>query len=653
MNNKVLKTEKEKFNKFSDYIKGMYDKEEFSSAFSKYILYMYFENVDVEESLYGLGSNDEGVDAFVVNDNAKKIYLIQFKSKKHYDEKGNKDARKEWFSLIDKFTYFDDKNFHSKNKRIKDIINLLSTEYKDYSIVKQIYHMGYCSEDILKNYENIDYFNMSDILEKFVYLYEEDMDDENAPEKIEIKVEVIQDRKINSSNDLIYFTPKARNGKQRSTVTFPLSGDKIIEILKRGTTILERNVRGFLGDKNIVNKGIIETALNEPEYFYFFNNGISITCNKLDISGLNNSNNKKLTLYKPQIINGAQTVNSLKVAFEKKLIEFKKLKSLNPEQDALNFMKDIYVTCKIMESTKNEDTKFAKNLTNYSNKQNKIIPTDFYSNKPEQNMLKNGLLKYDIDYITKRGKLISNQSKTNIKNRIKMDEMSEIIYWKENLFFKTSLIFREDKKEYEDIYNNIFGNNAIPDLNKIFEFSETFYLNNRLIENLNYIRSVVNNIEKIKNKSQQEKDTFIRENKNFSKFIKNKRYFEQVLNKNNEENESKNQNIEKNIFLIDKYILWYIFWSIYEVCEIESEDEIKKLRYEICDFLKSKNYLKINEIVDKLTPHIFSIYIKILERYQKESGVIKKLMYNKQVKNMIEEVIDECSSMDEYTIIKL
>jgi len=653
MNNKVLKTEKEKFNKFSDYIKGMYDKEEFSSAFSKYILYMYFENVDVEESLYGLGSNDEGVDAFVVNDNAKKIYLIQFKSKKHYDEKGNKDARKEWFSLIDKFTYFDDKNFHSKNKRIKDIINLLSTEYKDYSIVKQIYHMGYCSEDILKNYENIDYFNMSDILEKFVYLYEEDMDDENAPEKIEIKVEVIQDRKINSSNDLIYFTPKARNGKQRSTVTFPLSGDKIIEILKRGTTILERNVRGFLGDKNIVNKGIIETALNEPEYFYFFNNGISITCNKLDVSGLNNSNNKKLTLYKPQIINGAQTVNSLKVAFEKKLIEFKKLKSLNPEQDALNFMKDIYVTCKIMESTKNEDTKFAKNLTNYSNKQNKIIPTDFYSNKPEQNMLKNGLLKYDIDYITKRGKLISNQSKTNIKNRIKMDEMSEIIYWKENLFFKTSLIFREDKKEYEDIYNNIFGNNAIPDLNKIFEFSETFYLNNRLIENLNYIRSVVNNIEKIKNKSQQEKDTFIRENKNFSKFIKNKRYFEQVLNKNNEENESKNQNIEKNIFLIDKYILWYIFWSIYEVCEIESEDEIKKLRYEICDFLKSKNYLKINEIVDKLTPHIFSIYIKILERYQKESGVIKKLMYNKQVKNMIEEVIDECSSMDEYTIIKL
>lgn len=653
MNNKVLKTEKEKFNKFSDYIKGMYDKEEFSSAFSKYILYMYFENVDVEESLYGLGSNDEGVDAFVVNDNAKKIYLIQFKSKKHYDEKGNKDARKEWFSLIDKFTYFDDKNFHSKNKRIKDIINLLSTEYKDYSIVKQIYHMGYCSEDILKNYENIDYFNMSDILEKFVYLYEEDMDDENAPEKIEIKVEVIQDRKINSSNDLIYFTPKARNGKQRSTVTFPLSGDKIIEILKRGTTILERNVRGFLGDKNIVNKGIIETALNEPEYFYFFNNGISITCNKLDVSGLNNSNNKKLTLYKPQIINGAQTVNSLKVAFEKKLIEFKKLKSLNPEQDALNFMKDIYVTCKIMESTKNEDTKFAKNLTNYSNKQNKIIPTDFYSNKPEQNMLKNGLLKYDIDYITKRGKLISNQSKTSIKNRIKMDEMSEIIYWKENLFFKTSLIFREDKKEYEDIYNNIFGNNAIPDLNKIFEFSETFYLNNRLIENLNYIRSVVNNIEKIKNKSQQEKDTFIRENKNFSKFIKNKRYFEQVLNKNNEENESKNQNIEKNIFLIDKYILWYIFWSIYEVCEIESEDEIKKLRYEICDFLKSKNYLKINEIVDKLTPHIFSIYIKILERYQKESGVIKKLMYNKQVKNMIEEVIDECSSMDEYTIIKL
>lgn len=650
MKNITICSEKEKFNLFVNEAKAMYNLGDFSNIFTRYILYIFFDNLDIEECVRGLGSNDESIDAFFADEENKKIYFIQCKSKNHYDDKSCKDAKKEWFAFLNNVSNLLKDNFSTRNKRVKEIENLWKEEYKTFDVVKQIYHMGDCSEDILKNYPDIEYFNMSCILEKFTNLYEEDLD--IAPDKIEIQISIQQDRKINNVNDIVYFTPKARNGKVRSTVVFPLSGDKIIEILKKGTTILERNVRGYLGQENAVNKGIIETALNEPEYFYFFNNGISITCNKIEFSGLNSGKQKKIILKSPQIINGAQTVNSLKTAYDRKCKEFKKNKKINYEQEALEFMKDIYVICKIMESTKGDDTKFATSLTKFNNKQNKIIPTDFYSNLPEQNMIKAGLIKYEIDYLTKRGKFISKQSNGLLKNSIKMDELSEIIYWRDHLFFKTSIIFREEKEEYSNIYKEIFGESSIPDSGKVFKYAESFYLNKRLLENLSYVRNVFNNIEKMKKKSQEDKNSFIQKNSQFKKFMKNGRYLENVLNDNDFENKS--NSLEKNIFMMDKNILWYIFWNIYTVSYVKNEDfEQKKTQDFVSDYLKHGHYYKINDIVDNLTPSVFKIYLEILVSYHKKIGTVKKIMYNNDTKELIENLLDEHTAEEKNTEISM
>jgi hypothetical protein len=64
------------------------------------------------------------------------------------------------------------------------------------------------------------------------------------------------------------------------------------------------NIRGYLGNRGI-NRDISETAVNDPDHFFYFNNGVSDICTELHIEG-NRARAKKF-----QIINGAQTVSTL------------------------------------------------------------------------------------------------------------------------------------------------------------------------------------------------------------------------------------------------------------------------------------------------------------------------------------------------------
>ncbi|QDI04240.1 hypothetical protein E4A48_11520 [Xanthomonas cerealis pv. cerealis] len=78
-----------------------------------------------------------------------------------------------------------------------------------------------------------------------------------------------------------------------------------------GGRILEQNVRAFLGDNRKVNKGIRDTLRNEPEMFFAFNNGLTVTVSDLETcaSDLGRTEITKATGL--QIVNGGQTTASL------------------------------------------------------------------------------------------------------------------------------------------------------------------------------------------------------------------------------------------------------------------------------------------------------------------------------------------------------
>ncbi|GAG63198.1 unnamed protein product, partial [marine sediment metagenome] len=70
--------------------------------------------------------------------------------------------------------------------------------------------------------------------------------------------------------------------------------------------LFRKNVRNFLG-KSRTNKKIIETLDKDPAHFWYYNNGITILCDKANIV----MEKGYVRLENPQIVNGCQTVKSI------------------------------------------------------------------------------------------------------------------------------------------------------------------------------------------------------------------------------------------------------------------------------------------------------------------------------------------------------
>ena len=78
-----------------------------------------------------------------------------------------------------------------------------------------------------------------------------------------------------------------------------------------GGRILEQNVRAFLGDNRKVNKGIRDTLKNEPEMFFAFNNGLTVTVSDIETQMRDGGRTVITKATGLQIVNGGQTTASL------------------------------------------------------------------------------------------------------------------------------------------------------------------------------------------------------------------------------------------------------------------------------------------------------------------------------------------------------
>lgn len=639
--------ESDKFNyfikecqEFSKYLNSDIENVEISKSFPRFVLNLYFKlnEQEIEDALFGLGSNDDGLDAFFYSENEKKTYFIQFKSRKNFDQKENKDAKKEWFSMLSTFPErIIEKTFITKNKRIKEIKYLLENDLKDYEQKLYIFHLGEASQDIENNFSKIDYNSQKSILEEFIKYYEKNLPDNLAPNEIFLEISPKQTKDFNNQNNFIYFTPKGNNGKSRKTVVFPINGIQVIDLLAEGTTILDRNVRGYLGESNSVNKGIIKTALENPEFFYFFNNGISITCDEIKVIGLDKGN-PTIKLTKPQIINGAQTVNSLHVAFKHKLNTFKKNNKSNYEEEARNFIKDIHILCKIMESNKHIKTNFAKDVTQYSNTQNKIKPTDFYSNRPEQDTIKKEIAKYGITYNIKRGKNFEEKEKYCIN----MEDLGENHYaQKEEPFTaKSTAIFIDGCEEKDDsIYTKIFGNKGGYNFERTLELTKTFFIYHFTWTKFTQLKKIYNEVDFLIGKPKEEVDKFVEKNKEFIKITKSKTYvYERAMQKT----EPTIDNISKYIMLMDFKILSYIIRQIIDKHSfINKEQDAKKISAIMELFIKKNNYYVIENLIYSILSNALSIYAKSIKEMFKENSMQKRHPKTKEAKRIIKEQIED------------
>lgn len=150
--------------------------------------------------------------------------------------------------------------------------------------------------------------------------------------------------------------------------------------------IFSKNIRSFIGFTGI-NKEITNTLLDEPEKFFYLNNGIILICKEVKKSPYNSGRREigKFHLKDLTVVNGAQTVGAINFAFSKQ-----------PEK--VNTAK---VFVKII-SLEGSPENFDKNITVASNTQNKIEKRDFISLDVQQKRLKNEFYLSGFNYHIKR-----------------------------------------------------------------------------------------------------------------------------------------------------------------------------------------------------------------------------------------------------------
>ncbi len=139
--------------------------------------------------------------------------------------------------------------------------------------------------------------------------------------------------------------------------------------LEYGSRLLEGNVRSFLSAKGKVNRNIQSTIKNYPEMFFAYNNGIAATATELDTEMTENG--LVITRVKDlQIVNGGQTTASIANTL------------LTARKDEIINLANLYVPMKISVLEQSMAERIIPKISEYSNSQNKVDESDFFSNHP-------------------------------------------------------------------------------------------------------------------------------------------------------------------------------------------------------------------------------------------------------------------------------
>ena len=158
---------------------------------------------------------------------------------------------------------------------------------------------------------------------------------------------------------------------------------------RHGDQLLERNVRRYLGLlSNRVNAAIHDTLCDpgKSDKFYFYNNGITMVCDKFDYNAFQKSD-YQVRIRNLQVINGAQTCMTIQRALSGGLA------------DAV--AESAYVLIRVYQLA-GDDREFVHDITYATNSQNPVSLRDLRSNDELQRRLELGISQLGYTYQRQR-----------------------------------------------------------------------------------------------------------------------------------------------------------------------------------------------------------------------------------------------------------
>lgn len=236
--------------------------------------------------------------------------------------------------------------------------------------------------------------------------------------------------------------------------------------------LLERNVRRYLGLRsNRVNSAISETLLNDEKRndFYFFNNGITVICNKFAHNALQHGNfNVKVTGM--QIVNGGQTCKTIQL-------------TLHDNPGLRDKLADVDVLLRLYEIDSDSDS-FVKDITFATNSQNPVELRDLHANDTVQKQLELGMKALGFAYRHKRdeiepasgGKVFYSSTTAEAVMAVWRQRPHQSKFMRRELFGKL----------YDDVFNGLNAAQAIM-ANLVFRYVENERKRPTLMEDVDFL----------------------------------------------------------------------------------------------------------------------------------------------------------------------
>ncbi|MBA9049219.1 MULTISPECIES: AIPR family protein [Streptomyces] len=326
------------------------------------------------------GSDDNGIDAVAVTDGAQ-VWLVQAK----WSDKGtagfHTDAAR---AFVDGLRLLEQRQFDAFNDRLQPFTALLDSAMGDTNLKINLI-IAVVGNDPLSSHTTT-------ILDRAV----EDHHGHGPMLSYQLvgTGELLRQLREDRTPDPVNVTVRMPKWVQRDIPFLAYQGSVAARDIAawyedHGARLFSQNIRQSLG-RTRINSGIEKTLNDEPENFWYFNNGITILCDRIEPyypDRRRPDHPVELRLTHVSVVNGAQTVTSIHKAMQ-----------VTPDT-----VEDADVMVRVI-SLGDERAEYAARITETTNTQNDVSRRDFIALDETQ-----ALIREDFDltlgktYVYKRG----------------------------------------------------------------------------------------------------------------------------------------------------------------------------------------------------------------------------------------------------------
>lgn len=338
-------------------------------------------------------ANDQGIDAVLVDDNAHRVFVVQGK----YRQKilGKSEARNDVLGFADlaRDLLGSDEEFSEFLKHVDDLVGDRAKQARERCLKRQykldLYYVttGSCSRPLVEAGRArakqatagqavlwiLDGRRVINVLDDYL--------DGVAPPVPSVDL-AIAGQTGYGPGIVARYDPASGI----ESWVFTAAGSDVGELFRQsGIKIFARNVRGFLGN-TAINRAMTETLQSRPEYFLYFNNGVTIVCDEAE--KVESKGSALLRISNPQIINGQQTTRMLSA-------EEKHAAKASVLVRVIRIPRD-------SDGSSNQFELLVSQIVEATNWQNEIRASDLMSNDRQQIVLERELRKLGYQYLRKR-----------------------------------------------------------------------------------------------------------------------------------------------------------------------------------------------------------------------------------------------------------